>query len=433
MGAGTPPPASTPPPARTSRTSAVTPPAGVSVWVQGLTRPMLTGGDLADLVTIGQVAGVGTDPAAVAAAITDGAYRDQLQELARAGAGLQEAVQAVLVQDAGAACQVLAPVFERSGGTDGWVCLPVDAHLAGDTTGTLAAARRLWAQVDRPNLMVTLPATPAGLPAISAVLADGVSVNAALACSVTGYRAVLNAVLVGLEQARRNGRDLSGIHAVASLCVCAVDAEVDHRLDALEGVSARARGQWLRGQAGIANAHLAYRAYEQALTTPALGQPACRRRPDPAPAVGLHRHNRLRLPRHPAGQRAGHPARGDQPAPGRAAGGHRARPVARRPGPGPRPLPRGRGHLERPGTPGRLLQRGHRPGRTPRRATGPAVLDPAVPPPRRAPRARRRPRRRLRPGPGTGDRSEPGAVIIDLPATSSSARSCSPCAPGRRW
>jgi transaldolase len=246
----------------------VTPPAGVSVWVQGLTRPMLTGGDLADLVTIGQVAGVGTDPAAVAAAITDGAYRDQLQELARAGAGLQEAVQAVLVQDAGAACQVLAPVFERSGGTDGWVCLPVDAHLAGDTTGTLAAARRLWAQVDRPNLMVTLPATPAGLPAISAVLADGVSVNAALACSVTGYRAVLNAVLVGLEQARRNGRDLSGIHAVASLCVCAVDAEVDHRLDALEGVSARARGQWLRRQAGIANAHLAYRAYEQALTTP---------------------------------------------------------------------------------------------------------------------------------------------------------------------
>ncbi|WP_344138100.1 transaldolase, partial [Saccharopolyspora halophila] len=148
-------------------------------------------------------------------------------------------------------------VYDRTGGVDGRVSLEVDPRLAHETDKTVAEAIDLWKAVDRPNLMVKIPATRAGLPAITRVLGEGISVNVTLIFSVERYREVMEAFLAGLEQARDNGHDLSGIESVASFFVSRVDAEVDKRLDALQAEHP------LRGQAAIANAKLAYAAYEE--------------------------------------------------------------------------------------------------------------------------------------------------------------------------
>lgn len=239
--------------------------AGVSIWLDDLNRPMITSGDLEALISSHHVVGVTTNPTIFANALADGeAYTDQVQQLAAAGADVDAAVFALTTEDVRNACDVLRPVYDSSGGVDGRVSIEVDPRLEDDTEGTVAMAQKLWKAVDRPNLLIKIPATLEGLPAISQVLAQGISVNVTLIFSLDRYRGVMNAFLTGLEQAREAGHDLSQIHSVASFFVSRVDSEVDKQLDAIGTDEALA----LRGQAGLANARLAYQAYEEVFGTP---------------------------------------------------------------------------------------------------------------------------------------------------------------------
>ena len=237
---------------------------GVSVWLDDLSRELIQGGELSRLVERG-VVGITTNPTIFASALAKGdAYSEQVRELAAAGAELDEAVFQITTEDVRRACDLLTPVYESSQHLDGRVSLEVDPRLARDTQGTIDSARALWAAVDRPNLYIKIPATVEGLPAISTVLSEGISVNVTLIFSLDRYRAVMQAFLTGLEQAREKGLDVSSIASVASFFVSRVDTEVDKRLDAIGSEEATA----LRSKAGIANARLAYQAYEEVFSTP---------------------------------------------------------------------------------------------------------------------------------------------------------------------
>ncbi|MFC4604278.1 transaldolase [Rhodococcus kronopolitis] len=233
--------------------------AGVSVWLDDLSRARLETGNLAELVAEKSVVGVTTNPSIFQAALKGPEYQAQLHELAGRGAGVDDTVRALTTDDVRNACDLLAPQYTASGGVDGRVSIEVDPRLAHDTEGTVAQAVELWKIVDRPNLLIKIPATLAGLPAITRVIAEGISVNVTLIFSVARHRAVMDAYLAGLEAARAAGHDLSNIHSVASFFVSRVDSEIDARLGALGSDAAVA----LRGQAGLANARLAYAAYQE--------------------------------------------------------------------------------------------------------------------------------------------------------------------------
>lgn len=239
--------------------------AGVSVWLDDLSRELLAGGELDKLIADQHVVGVTTNPTIFASALSKGdRYTEQLRGLGAAAAGVDDAVFDLTTDDVRNGCEVFAPVHRRTGGTDGRVSIEVDPRLAQDADATTAQARELWQTVDRPNLLVKIPATRKGLKAITAVIAEGISVNVTLIFSLDRYRDVMDAHQSGLEQARAAGRDLSDIHSVASFFVSRVDTEVDRRLDALGTPEARA----LKGRAAVANARLAYRAYEQMTAEP---------------------------------------------------------------------------------------------------------------------------------------------------------------------
>ena len=236
---------------------------GVSVWLDDLSRDLVRSGGLQRLVDRG-VVGVTSTPTIFASALTKGsAYDDQVAELRVAGADVEDTVTAITTTDVREACDVLAPVYAATDGVDGRVSLEVDPRLAHDTDRTLLQATALHATVDRPNVMIKIPATVEGLPAITGALAGGISVNVTLIFSLDRYRAVLNAWLDGLERAVEAGRDVSTIHSVASFFVSRLDATVDARLDEIG--SAQAQG--LRGLAAVANARLAYQAFEEMLSS----------------------------------------------------------------------------------------------------------------------------------------------------------------------
>lgn len=238
--------------------------AGVAVWLDDLSRERLRTGNLADLVRTRHVVGVTTNPTIFASALSSGdAYDAQLGELARAAVDVEEAVFTITTDDVRQACDVLRPVYDASGAVDGRVSIEVDPRLARDTEATIATARRLWATVDRPNLFIKIPATVEGLPAITAAISEGISVNVTLIFSIDRYRAVVDAFMTGLEAARKAGIDLGPIASVASFFVSRVDTAIDPRLDAIGSPDA-AR---LRGHAAIANARLAYQAFEESLDT----------------------------------------------------------------------------------------------------------------------------------------------------------------------
>jgi transaldolase len=238
---------------------------GVSIWLDDLSRERISSGNLQELIDTKGVVGVTTNPSIFQAALSEGhAYDEQVDELAAAGTSVDEAVFALTTRDVRDACDVLRPVYEATDGRDGRVSIEVDPRLAHDTGRTVEEAKALAAAVDRPNVFIKIPATVEGLPAISQVLAEGISVNVTLIFSLDRYRAVMNAFLTGLEQAREHGVDLSGIRSVASFFVSRVDTEVDGRLDALGTEEAKS----LRGRAGIANARLAYQAYQEVFSTP---------------------------------------------------------------------------------------------------------------------------------------------------------------------
>ena len=238
--------------------------AGVSVWLDDLSRERLQSGNLTELINTRSVVGVTTNPSIFQAALSKGtAYDEQVHELASRGADVDATIRTVTTDDVRNACDVLAKVYEASGGVDGRVSIEVDPRLAHDTDKTILQAIELWKIVDRPNLLIKIPATLAGLPAITAVIAEGISVNVTLIFSVERHRAVMDAYLTGLEKAREAGHDLSKIHSVASFFVSRVDTEIDARLEKIGG---SALG--LRGKAGVANARLAYAAYEQVFGGP---------------------------------------------------------------------------------------------------------------------------------------------------------------------
>ena len=245
--------------------------AGVSLWLDDLSRPLIETGGLAKLVDDGEIVGITTNPTIFAKAIGSGSgYEDQLRELALRGTAIGETLRLLTAWDVRAACDVLRPVFERSDGRDGRVSIEVDARISGDSDRTAAEARGLWWLVDRPNLFIKIPATKPALPAISASLADGISVNVTLIFSIERYKAVLEAFLSGLERRKVVGGKLAGIESVASFFISRVDTETDRRLSEVEAkVGADgAIAQQLRGQAAIANARLAYQVYEDMLNSP---------------------------------------------------------------------------------------------------------------------------------------------------------------------
>ena len=240
--------------------------AGVAIWLDDLSRERLRTGNLAGLIATKNVVGVTTNPTIFAAALAQGdAYDGILAELAGPpnGGDVEAAVERITTDDVRDAADVLRPAYDATSAVDGRVSIEVDPRLARDTEATEATAVRLWETVDRPNVMIKIPATVEGLPAITSTLAKGISVNVTLIFSIERYRAVMDAFLAGLEQARAAGHDLSVIGSVASFFVSRVDAEVDKRLKAIGTDEALA----LRGQAAIANARLAFAAYEEVFSS----------------------------------------------------------------------------------------------------------------------------------------------------------------------
>ncbi len=234
--------------------------AGVAIWLDDLDRTRIQTGNLAALVRDRNLTGVTTNPTIFEKALTHGdAYDEQIADLATRGVDIGEAVRLLTAADVRAACDVLRPVFEATGGRDGRVSIEVDPRIAHRPEPTIAEARSLWWLVDRPNLFVKIPATLEGLPAISQALAEGISVNVTLIFSLERYEAVMEAFLTGLERRRASGGSLEHLESVASFFVSRVDTEVDARLDKI-GSPEAAR---LRGSAAIANARLAYERYER--------------------------------------------------------------------------------------------------------------------------------------------------------------------------
>jgi len=232
--------------------------AGVSIWLDDLSRGRIESGNLADLIKNDHVVGVTTNPSIFAAALSDGErYDEQVKQLAAEGADVDKTVFALTTTDVRNACDVLRPTFDATNGVDGRVSIEVAPDLAHDREATFASAKELWAEVDRPNLFIKIPATTEGGEAISDTLGQGISVNVTLIFGLDRYTSVMEAYLKGLEEALENGHDLSEIHSVASFFVSRVDTEIDNRLNKT-GAS-----DDLLGKAGIANARLAYELYEK--------------------------------------------------------------------------------------------------------------------------------------------------------------------------
>lgn len=233
---------------------------GVAIWLDDLSRKRLNTGNLAELVQNKHVVGVTTNPTIFQKAIGGGdtSYDAQLRDLAVRKVTTDEAVRMITTSDVRDAADVLRPVYDASNGRDGRVSIEVDPRLAHETAATIAEAKQLWWLVDRPNVLIKIPATKAGLPAITEVIGKGISVNVTLIFSLERYRAVVDAYLSGLEQAKSKGLDLSAIESVASFFVSRVDTEIDKRLDKVGGDAKN-----LRSKAALANARLAYQAYEE--------------------------------------------------------------------------------------------------------------------------------------------------------------------------
>jgi transaldolase len=238
--------------------------AGVSIWLDDVSRRRLNSGNLAGLVRDKHVVGVTSNPTIFAKALSDAAdYDKQVRELAARDASLDASVREITTTDIRDACDLFRDVYQQTNHVDGRVSIEVDPRLAHDTDKTVAEALDLWKTVDRPNLLVKIPATEAGQPAITRTLAEGVSVNVTLIFSVERYREVMDAFIAGVEQAKANGHNVADLHSVASFFVSRVDTEVDKRLDKIGTDEAKA----LRGKAAVANARLAYGAFEEAFSS----------------------------------------------------------------------------------------------------------------------------------------------------------------------
>jgi transaldolase len=238
--------------------------AGVSIWLDDLSRERISTGGLQKLIAERDVVGVTTNPTIFATALAKGeAYDEQVATLAAAGTNVTDAVFEITTDDVAAASDIFRPIYDSTNGFDGRVSIEVEPGFAHDAAATIEQAKALWAKVDRPNALIKIPATIEGLEAITETIASGISVNVTLIFSLERYREVINAYLTGLEKAKAAGIDLSTLHSVASFFVSRVDSEIDKRLEALGTDEATA----LKGKAGVANAQLAYQVYEQSFAT----------------------------------------------------------------------------------------------------------------------------------------------------------------------
>jgi transaldolase len=231
---------------------------GVSIWLDDLSRERIETGNLADLVAHKHVVGVTTNPSIFQAALSHGErYDAQIRDLAAVGTDRDQAVRVITTDDVRNACDIMRPSYDASNHVDGRVSIEVSPGLAHNTEQTVAEAADLWKTVDQPNLLIKIPGTKEGWPAITETIGSGISVNVTLIFGLEQYQHVMEAYVSGLEKAKQNGHDLSTIHSVASFFVSRVDTEIDKRLDE-SGADAS-----LKGRAGVANARLAFKAYEE--------------------------------------------------------------------------------------------------------------------------------------------------------------------------
>jgi len=232
--------------------------AGVSIWLDDLSRERIETGNLADLVKNSSVVGITSNPTIFAAALSDGErYDEQVRRLAADGADVKRTVFELTTTDVRDACDIMRPVWEATDGADGRVSIEVSPDVAHDADATAAEARELWEKVDRPNAYIKIPGTPEGMSAITETLGAGIPVNVTLIFGLDQYQDVMEAYVAGIEKARDNGHDISKLHSVASFFVSRVDTEIDKRLEAAGA------DRSLFGRAGVANARLAYKAFEE--------------------------------------------------------------------------------------------------------------------------------------------------------------------------
>ena len=237
---------------------------GQSPWYDFITRDLVHSGELARLIRDEGLRGMTSNPTIFEKAIAGSSdYDEDIRRLAAGGASPAEIVEACMVADVQAACDVFRPVYNASGHGDGTVSIEVAPTLANDTAGTIAEAERLWARVDRPNVMIKIPATLAGLPAIAHCLAQGININVTLLFSVERYRQVVDAFLTGLEQRVAAGGQINAVHSVASFFVSRVDGLTDAALAPLGEAGAA-----YRANVAIANAIVAYAVFGETLLTP---------------------------------------------------------------------------------------------------------------------------------------------------------------------
>ena len=240
---------------------------GQSVWLDFIERTLLTGGGLAKLIADDGLRGMTSNPTIFAKAIAAGDhYDDDIRRAAATTTDVARVVEAVMVEDVRRAADIFRPVYDQSGGADGFVSIEVRPSLAHDTEGTIEEARRLWQTCDRPNVMIKIPGTRAGLPAIERCLAEGININITLLFGIERYREVMNAHLAALEQRRKAGQPVDRIASVASFFVSRVDTNVDKKLGAIVANGSddqKRRAGALRSKLAIANARLAYVAYEE--------------------------------------------------------------------------------------------------------------------------------------------------------------------------
>ncbi|HEV7203761.1 MAG TPA: transaldolase [Jatrophihabitans sp.] len=238
--------------------------AGVSIWLDDISRERLNSGNLQELVDTKHVVGVTSNPTIFQKALEKGeAYDEQVRDLKLREIELDQAIRELMAFDIRWGCDLLRPIYDRTGGLDGRVSIEVDPRLAHDSDRTTAEAKALWWLVNRPNALIKIPATQEGLPSIAKSTAAGISVNVTLIFGLDRYDKVMDAYLTGLEQAHKDGIDLSTIYSVASFFVSRVDTEIDKRLDKIGSDEAKA----LRGKAAIANARLAYERYEAVVSS----------------------------------------------------------------------------------------------------------------------------------------------------------------------
>jgi transaldolase len=228
---------------------------GTSIWLDQIERRLVEGGELARLIREESLRGMTSNPAIFEKAILGSeAYDEQIHDLVGQGADPRTIYQAVAIRDVQNAADVLRTVYDETGGYDGYVSFEVDPDLAFDTDKTIAQAKEYWERVDRPNLMIKIPGTDEGLPAIEQSLYDGININVTLLFKVQQYEKVIQAFIRGLERRLDEGKPVDGIHSVASFFVSRVDTEVDKRLEAAGNTE-------LQGRAGVANARAAYQLY----------------------------------------------------------------------------------------------------------------------------------------------------------------------------